>query len=474
MKKLCLALCVVPSSLLLHGCASPPAETHSWTIEPRQSIHHATNRPDGFYQLGRYYQGQNRLDLALKAYQRALELDSNFTEAHNGLGTIYALQGKYDEALAAFNAAAAQTPDAAHVHNNIGYLNFLKGNYAEAVAAFTKATTLDKTNQRAWNNLALALAKIDKPMASNQAFAQALESKSPSPSAARSEAPEEPAALTLPKDRGVIVYAADAKTRSVAENQAGVSNLAQDARIEPAALARPAKESSPLPSPPFAVLTKANPSVMPEVSITGEEAPAVQKMASASTRMVEGKIARAPLLTPQATPAESAPPTPSIREAVPVQPVAVVATTGSGMLQQAGPAKAAYLKVAAPATPASPAAGASPMERMRSFALEVANGNGINKLAARFRSILSAEGFPAARLTNLKPFNQPRTVIYYRSGHRVAAAQLKDRLSTMNTGAFLLITESKQLPSHTDVKLVLGKDLSNPVVVTSINKSPQT
>lgn len=69
---------------------------------------------------------------------------------------------------------------------------------------------------------------------------------------------------------------------------------------------------------------------------------------------------------------------------------------------------------------------------------------------------------------------EPSTVIYYRSGHRVAAAQLKDRLSTMNTGAFLLITESKQLPPHMDVKLVLGKDLSNPVVVTSINKSPQT
>lgn len=148
---------------------------------------------------------------------------------------------------------------------------------------------------------------------------------------------------------------------------------------------------------------------MPEVSITGEEAPAVQKMASASTRMVEGKIARAPLLTPQVTPAESAPPPLSIREAVPAQPVAIVATTGSGMLQQASPAKAAYLKVTAPATPTSPAAGASPMERMRSFALEVANGNGINKLAARFRSILSAEGFPAARLTNLKSFNQPRT-----------------------------------------------------------------
>lgn len=113
---------------------------------------------------------------------------------------------------------------------------------------------------------------------------------------------------------------------------------------------------------------------MPEVSIMGEKAPAVQKMASASTRMVEGKIARAPLHTPQAILAEPAPPTPSIHEAIPAQPAAAVTTTGSGTLQQASPAKAAYLKV-----------------------------------TARFSAILIAEGFPTTRLTNLKPFNQPRT-----------------------------------------------------------------
>lgn len=443
MKNICLALCVVPSSLLLNGCASAPSETHSWTIEPKQSVHHATNRSDGFYQLGRYYQGQNRFEQAQKAYRQALEVDPNFVEAHNALGTIYALQGKYAEALAEFNAAAVQMPNAAHIHNNIGYLSFLRGNYADAVAAFTKATALDKTDQKAWNNLALALAKVDKPAESNQAFAQALETKPSITPPASNDTQQEPSTLALPKDRGVIAHATNEKSEKEAESQGGLNNLAQDQPTEPV------KISSSLTSPPFAVLAKANPAAMPEIIMSEETPPAGKKAASTSKRTSEGKIS------------------------APVQQVAIAKKTVSDNLPQTGPAKVASPTENTPAVAALATFSTSSMAAVRNFALQVVNGNGINRLAAKFRSILAAEGFPKARLANLKPFNQPQTVIYYRAGYHAEATQLRDHLSKMNKGAFSL-TESKQLPSYTDVKIVLGKDTPGRLMVTSKETLPQT
>lgn len=470
MKKICLALCVVPSSLLLNGCASAPSETHRWTIEPKQSVHHATNRPDGFYQLGRYYQGQDRFEQAHEAYRKALEVDPNFTEAHNALGTVYASQGKHEEALAEFNAAAVQMPNAAHIQNNIGYLNFLKGNYADAVAAFTKATALDKTDQKAWNNLALALAKIDKPAESNQAFTQALETKPSVTPSASNDTQQEPVALALPKDRGVIVYAANGKNEKETESQSDLNKLPQDQPTEPV------KISSSLPAPAFAVLAKVNPAAMPEIIISEEAPSAGEKAGSTSKRTSEGKISALPAAKKPAlveSPSPAATSYSYIANPAPVQQVAIATPAASDTRQQTGSAKADSRKESPPAVASLAAFSTSSMAQVRNFALQVVNGNGINRLAAKFRSILSAEGFPKARLANLKPFNQPQTVIYYRAGYHVEAAQLRDHLSKMNKGAFSL-TESKQLPSYTDVKIVLGKDTPGRLMVTSSQTRPQT
>src|SRR5512138_3340498 len=111
MKKLSLLISLLYGTTLLSGCSWTQTESRNWTVEPVQTVHHGTNRPDGFYRLGRYYQGQNRMDQAIAAYRKALAIDPRFSEAHNALGTIYALQGKYDGALAEFNLALAATPN---------------------------------------------------------------------------------------------------------------------------------------------------------------------------------------------------------------------------------------------------------------------------------------------------------------------------------------------------------------------------
>lgn len=239
-QKILPAVCCIA---LLSACASnQSASVAPWTITPTTTTSHGTNSVDAMYKMGRYYQGQNRYDLAISAYQKVLAADNGFVEARNGLGVIYSRQGKYREAIEAFQVAVQQAPKAAHLYSNMGYAYYLQGQYAESVTALEQATLLDPSNQRALNNLGLAYAKAGNKGESAQAFAQAANAAT-TPNVATTEVatpaqntlqrsdqtaaivdvlstalnvqPElqpqpEVQMLTLPKDRGVIRSAPNA------------------------------------------------------------------------------------------------------------------------------------------------------------------------------------------------------------------------------------------------------------------------
>ncbi|MDD5329665.1 MAG: LytR C-terminal domain-containing protein [Sulfuricella sp.] len=216
------AVCLLP---LLSSCASYQTAGETWSIKPFASVRNSADKPEAFYQLGRYYQGQKRYDQAIAAYRKALALDDGFAEALNGLGVIYATLGKYDGAIEAFKTASQKSPDASHIFNNLGYAYYLQGTYGEAVVALERATALDPDNRGAFNNLGLAYAKAGEAGKSLQAFTQAAKAgSSPTveePTATLSDAPlagdpapaaatvtESAQVLSLPKDRGVIAKSA--------------------------------------------------------------------------------------------------------------------------------------------------------------------------------------------------------------------------------------------------------------------------
>ena len=114
---------------------------------------------NAMYQLGRYYQGQNRYEKAIEAYRKAIKLDENFAEAHNGLGVIYSKQGKFDEAIGEFNTALQTSPEASHIYNNLGYAYFLQGQDDQSISAYKQALKLNPDNKRAQGNLDLVYTK---------------------------------------------------------------------------------------------------------------------------------------------------------------------------------------------------------------------------------------------------------------------------------------------------------------------------
>lgn len=218
-------ICVLP---LLGSCASyQDAGNGAWTVKPVISVKHSTEKPEALYQLGRYYQGQQRYEQAISAYQKSLAADPAYAEARNGLGVIYSLLGRYAEAIEQFRMAIQQAPAAAHIRNNLGYALYLQGLYVEAATELEQAVKLDSSDQRAYNNLGLALDKVGDKVKAVQAFTQAANLKNAEeavtaatpqadiavPSmletvragtAGAVQSPDSGLSLQLPKDKGII------------------------------------------------------------------------------------------------------------------------------------------------------------------------------------------------------------------------------------------------------------------------------
>lgn len=171
-------LSVIPLAILfgvplVSGCVSPPAASDGMKVTPVLQVTHADNSASGLYQLGRYYQTQNRLALAEEAYRKALALNIDFVEAHSALGALYAGQGKYDEAINEFSSVLRTAPQIAQIYNNLGYTYYLQGNHQAAVDALRKATALEPDSVRTFNNLGAAYEKLGQAEDARAAFSRA-------------------------------------------------------------------------------------------------------------------------------------------------------------------------------------------------------------------------------------------------------------------------------------------------------------
>ena len=387
---------------LLQNCASIPTGKPAWGVEPVFSTRHSTDNPDAFYQLGRYYQGQNRLAPAAEAFAKAVALAPTNADARNSLATVLAMQGNYRVAIKEFQTVVAAWPTRAEAHNNLGYAYYLNGQIDEAIAEFRNAVQLDPAHKRAQNNLGLAYAKAGRPADSNTDFAKAAE---PAPAAAQSVSPGVGGAanntLALPKDSGVIspAPAAIGAAQATVERAPMVTSLASVA--EPAIIA---------PAPTKAQEAVAAPQA---VTVTATLLEPISVLTAAESRM------------------EVIPLSPNVYE----------------LRLHEVPAAVAVLP------PANTPYRDSAEVTIKTFRLEVANGNGITGLASRVSRLLIAKGMPAAWLTNQKPFRQAYTEIHYRPGFFFHATRL-GRNVKYATG----MIEDSHLSAGTDVRLVLGKD----------------
>lgn len=110
---------------------------------------------------GTIYRRQKRYDLAIRDYNKSIELFPDFRFFYNRANLFFA-QNKYDAALIDYRKAKALQPGDAEILNNMGYTFFQQGLYDSAYSYFDKAIVFDPQHSKAHNNRGIVFWKWGK------------------------------------------------------------------------------------------------------------------------------------------------------------------------------------------------------------------------------------------------------------------------------------------------------------------------
>ena len=114
----------------------------------------STRRNDAaFYNnRGIDYRREGKLDLAIKDFDKAIELNPEFAEAYNNLGNAYDDKGDFDEAIVNFNMAIKFKSDFVEAYVNRGVAYGKRDEFNKAINDFTTAIDLNRYHAGAYFN----------------------------------------------------------------------------------------------------------------------------------------------------------------------------------------------------------------------------------------------------------------------------------------------------------------------------------
>ena len=115
-----------------------------------------------FLNQGKSLEASGRLAEAIRAYERALEMDPEMATAHANLVGAYGQAGNFQKAQAHYDAAGSIDADIEELHNNWGVVMAARENPTAAVAAFRRALQVNPNSARAHANLGVALTSLNQ------------------------------------------------------------------------------------------------------------------------------------------------------------------------------------------------------------------------------------------------------------------------------------------------------------------------
>lgn len=95
-----------------------------------------------YYQLGQKLEKEKQLDGGLKAYQKAIEIDSNNSWYHHNLANIFRKQNQSQQAITAYENAIKINPKFSWSHYHLGCLLEQQGKIQESISAYQTAVEL--------------------------------------------------------------------------------------------------------------------------------------------------------------------------------------------------------------------------------------------------------------------------------------------------------------------------------------------
>ena len=96
--------------------------------------------------MGDLYSDQGKYKDAIAAYQKAIELNPNYTNAYNSLGWSYLLQGEFELAKANFEQAIQLDPAGRSPVLNLGLVYARQGQQDEAIGKWQQGLALLETD----------------------------------------------------------------------------------------------------------------------------------------------------------------------------------------------------------------------------------------------------------------------------------------------------------------------------------------
>jgi Flp pilus assembly protein TadD/NAD-dependent SIR2 family protein deacetylase len=112
---------------------------------------------------------------AEELYRKTIELDPNYTYAHNNLGTLLYAASHFAEAEVAYHKAIELKPDFANAYYNLGILLKDTARLAEAEAVYRKVIELKPDYSAAYNNLGNLLKDTERPAEAEAVYRKAIE-----------------------------------------------------------------------------------------------------------------------------------------------------------------------------------------------------------------------------------------------------------------------------------------------------------
>ena len=118
---------------------------------------------------------QGRRQEARVAFERAIQLDPGYANAHRALGITLYREGPLQDAAHAYERAIQLAPDDVSAHHNFGVLRQAQGKLDEAIAHYRNALRFDSRHPDSHHGLALAFRAQGKAAESVQHYREALQ-----------------------------------------------------------------------------------------------------------------------------------------------------------------------------------------------------------------------------------------------------------------------------------------------------------
>jgi tetratricopeptide (TPR) repeat protein len=126
------------------------------------------------YNLGKYLADRERIDEAIREFERVLLDSPDHWRARRGLGRALSSKGRHDEAIAHLTEALRLQPDSTG-HHALGLALFTQGRTEEAIAHYQQALRLEPDRFEAHVNLGNALFAQDRFAEAVQQYDEALQ-----------------------------------------------------------------------------------------------------------------------------------------------------------------------------------------------------------------------------------------------------------------------------------------------------------